>query len=202
MAYISRLYSPGDVVEDKYRVEKELGRGGMSILYLVTSLESDEKVVLKQPKHDIPARHELYCESIRHEANILSRLDHPQIVKYVDFIHKYNILIMSYVEGKSLSELYDCKKATREDSLDIMRRLCDVVSYLHDQGIVHRDICPNNIILGPNKMPILLDFGTGYDMKQDNSVTKSVFHGSYSPPELARRDGAGDHGASIDVFSL
>lgn len=189
-------------MEDKYRVEKELGRGGMSILYLVTSLESDEKVVLKQPKHDIPARHELYCESIRHEANILSRLDHPQIVKYVDFIHKYNILIMSYVEGKSLSELYDCKKATREDSLDIMRRLCDVVSYLHDQGIVHRDICPNNIILGPNKMPILLDFGTGYDMKQDNSVTKSVFHGSYSPPELARRDGAGDHGASIDVFSL
>ncbi len=193
MLYGSRVLSKGDIVEERYVVERELGRGGMSILYVVKAVGSDDKLVLKLPKHDVKHKYDLYCDSIRQEANVMAMLDHPQIVKFVEYIHKSNGLVMNYVEGKSLAEVYDCCKATNEEALDILKRLCDVISYMHGEGIIHRDICPKNILLGPNKVPILIDFGTAYNVHHDELVTANVSHGSYTPPELSQNGGHNNH---------
>jgi serine/threonine protein kinase len=183
----SRIFSKGEILEDRYKIEKELSRGGMSIVYVSTDLETGKFVVLKQPKPDSETKQTLYCDSIRYEANILSRLNHPNIVKYIDFLHKPSILVEEYIEGASLSELYCGECASEKDALNIAIKLCEVLSYLHEQGVVHRDICPRNILIDTKGIPHVIDFGTAYDLKQNTCVAANVQHGPYSCPEMAEK---------------
>ncbi len=204
MAGKSRIFSEGEVIEGRYRIDGMLARGGMSILYRATFLENGKPVVIKQPKPDVDSRFDLYCNSIRHEANILSRLNHPQIVGYLDFIHKSDLLVMEFVEGSSLAELYECKKASVEDALALTKKLADALAYLHGAGMVHRDICPRNIIVDSRKVPHILDFGTAFDKNLDTCVTSRVFHGPYTSPELALGNANLSYSdlEACDIFSL
>lgn len=143
--------------------------GGMSILKFAYSNLNGEKHLAKIPRRDGPNTYETCLEKLKIEAEVLSRCNHPNIVKYVDSYTKNNefYLITEFVEGKTLDELFDREENKNLEYLteDKIKEYIDTIlhslNYLHDIiGIIHRDINPSNIMLNRDGRLVLFDFGT------------------------------------------
>jgi serine/threonine protein kinase len=160
----------GEVLDEKYRIEKLLGQGGMGAVFLATHLGTERPVALKviTPEY---MRHGEFVERFRREARAAGRLRHPNVVDVTDFGFarvgadaRVAYLVMEYLDGCTLAEVL-----TEESTLpvgwvvDILEQTCSAVDEAHQQGIVHRDLKPDNIWLEPNRRGSytvkVLDFG-------------------------------------------
>jgi serine/threonine protein kinase len=159
----------GQVLDEKYRLERLLGQGGMGAVFLATHLGTDRFVALKLIAPQFMLNPE-FVERFKREARAAGRLRHPNVVDVTDFgfsgtgQERVAYLVMEYLDGCTLSDVL-----AEEDRLplywvvDILEQVCAAVDEAHHQGIVHRDLKPDNIWLEPNSLGSyrvkVLDFG-------------------------------------------
>src|SRR5829696_884368 len=159
----------GQTLDDKYRMERELGRGGMGTVYLATHLGTERPVAVKVIAPQFMERPE-FVERFRREARAAGRLRHPNVVNVTDFGFcetkdgRVAYLVMEYLDGCTLGEILDEEKNLPVSwTLDILEQVCSAVHEAHSQGIIHRDLKPDNIWLEPNQRGgytvKVLDFG-------------------------------------------
>ncbi|HKG22895.1 MAG TPA: protein kinase [Blastocatellia bacterium] len=159
----------GQVLDEKYQIEKQLGKGGMGAVYLATHLGTGRPVALKVITPQYMNQNE-FVERFKREAKAAGRLRHPNVVDVTDFgfAHvgsgRVAYLVMEYLDGCSLADIL------KEESslpfswvIDILEQACSAVDEAHHQGIIHRDLKPDNIWLEPNQRGgytvKVLDFG-------------------------------------------
>lgn len=159
----------GQTLDDKYKIEKELGRGGMGTVYFATHVGTSRPVAVKIIAPEFMARRE-FVERFRREARAAGRLRHPNVVNVTDFgFSKTNTgevayLVMEYLDGCTLGEILEEENQLPLSwSIDILEQVCSAVHEAHEQGIIHRDLKPDNIWLEPNQRGgytvKVLDFG-------------------------------------------
>lgn len=159
----------GQVVDGKYRIERQLGKGGMGAVYLAMHVGTERPVAVKVIVPQYMERAE-FIERFRREARAAGRLRHPNVVDVTDFgiaemeFGRVAYLVMEYLDGCTLGEVLDEEKQLPLSwTLDILQQVCSAVHEAHEQGIIHRDLKPDNIWLEPNQRGgytvKVLDFG-------------------------------------------
>jgi serine/threonine protein kinase len=159
----------GEVLDEKYRIEKLLGQGGMGAVYLATHLGTERPVALKIIAPEF-MRNDEFIERFKREARAAGRLRHPNVVDVTDFgfaqrgHERIAYLVMEYLDGCTLADVLAEESSLSLDwVIDILEQVCSAVEEAHQQGIVHRDLKPDNIWLEPNRRGgytiKVLDFG-------------------------------------------
>jgi serine/threonine protein kinase len=159
----------GQVLDEKYRLERLLGQGGMGAVFLATHLGTDRYVALKLIAPQFMQNQE-FVERFKREARAAGRLRHPNVVDVTDFGFsgdgegRVAYLVMEYLDGCTLSDvLIEENRLPLYWVVDILEQVCSAVHEAHQQGIVHRDLKPDNIWLEPNGLGgyrvKVLDFG-------------------------------------------
>src|SRR6185369_3928677 len=159
----------GETLDAKYRLEKLLGSGGMGAVYLATHLGTERYVALKLISPQFMRNNE-FVERFKREARAAGRLRHPNVVDVTDFGFAHvehgqvAYLVMEYLDGCTLGDvLAEEQRLPLEWVADILEQVCSAVHEAHQQGIVHRDLEPDNIWLEPNRLGSyrvkVLDFG-------------------------------------------
>ena len=178
----------GQTLDAKYKIERELGRGGMGTVYLATHLGTERPVAVKVIASQFMERAE-FVERFRREARAAGRLRHPNVVNVTDFGFaetgdgRAAYLVMEYLDGCTLGEILEEEQNLPVGwTLDILEQVCSAVHAAHEQGIIHRDLKPDNIWLEPNQRG-------GYTVKVlDFGIAKLEQPAHYS-----------DHSESIDI---
>jgi serine/threonine-protein kinase len=185
---------PGQVLFDRYTVERQLGEGGMGTVYLVRHRELDSERALKLIMSGIARDHQARLR-FRREARILDRLNHPNAVRVYDarVLRDVAFIEMEYVRGKSLNQLLvEGQPMPLDWVTDLLDQLCSVLQAANDEGIIHRDLKPPNIMLVDGRQPgtktlKLLDFGIAKirEGTDDVRTLTGSFMGTplYSSPE-------------------
>lgn len=145
-----------------YRVESELGRGGMGTVYLAVrdDDEFNKKVAIKIVRSGFDS--EELLRRFRSERQILANLDHPNIARLLDggtTADGAPYVVMEYVDGTSINDYCERNSLGLEARLELFRKVCSAVNYAHQNLVVHRDIKPSNILVASDGTPKLLDFG-------------------------------------------
>jgi tetratricopeptide (TPR) repeat protein len=145
-----------------YEIERELGQGGMGTVYLATRSTQGfrQTVALKLVRRGMDS--EFILERFRGERRILAELDHPYIARLLDGGTAEDGLpyfVMEYVAGRHLLEDCDARGLPTHERLVLFRQICDAAAYAHRHLVVHRDLKPSNILVTPEGVPKLLDFG-------------------------------------------
>ncbi|MDH3493613.1 MAG: serine/threonine protein kinase, partial [Acidobacteriota bacterium] len=158
------------IIDGKYRIEKQLGKGGMGTVFLATHIGTGRPVAVKVIAAQFMEKAE-FVERFRREAQAAGRLRHPNVVDVTDFGfsvgpdgEKTAYLVMEYLDGCTLGEvLEEERRLPLEFTIDILEQVCSAVDEAHRQGIIHRDLKPDNIWLEPNQRGgytvKVLDFG-------------------------------------------
>ncbi|CAF0886112.1 unnamed protein product [Brachionus calyciflorus] len=192
------------VVANRYRVEKKLGSGNFGTAFLVTDLKTDEFKVLKEVSvGDMQSDESI--ESV-HEANLLSKLDNPYILKYSDsFLDgEYFCIVTEYCEGGDLDVRFkqlkkENRRLSEEQVLDWTVQLLTAVNYMHSRRVLHRDLKARNIFL-KNENVKIGDFGISRIL-QGTMDMASTFTGTpyYMSPEVLKHEG---YNSKSDVWSI
>lgn len=195
----------GSVLEGKYEILSQIGHGGMSRVYLAMDKKLNKQWAVKEvDKEGKDENKEFVISSMRVEADIMKRLDHPSLPRIVDIIddEKSIIVIMDYVEGLSLDkELARSGPQNEENVINWARQLCDVLYYLHSQKppIIYRDMKPANVMLKPDGNIKVIDFGIAREYKEENIKDTTVLGTrGYAPPEQYSRQ----TDARSDIYAL
>jgi hypothetical protein len=192
-------------LEHRYRIESQLGAGGMATVFLATDLKHDRKVALKVLRPELGAV--LGSERFLAEIKITARLDHPHILTLIDSGAEGGFLyyVLPLVRGESLRDkLRRDGQLGLEEALTITRQVASALDYAHRMGVVHRDIKPENILLFEGEA-MLADFGIALAVKEagGNRLTEtglSLGTPQYMSPEQATGDRQLD--ARSDLYSL
>ncbi len=191
---------------DRYRLERKLGSGGMATVYLAEDLRHGRKVAIKVLEPGLAAA--LGVERFLREIEIAAKLTHPHILPLHDSGEADGFLyyVMPYVDGESLRQrLSREKQPALPDATRILKEVVDALAYAHAQGVVHRDIKPDNIMLS-GRHALVADFGIAKALsevsgqQQLTSLGVAIGTPQYMSPEQAAGDDDIDYRA--DVYSV
>ena len=195
----------GSVIDGKYEILKEIGRGGMSIVYLAMDKRLNKQWAVKEIRKKGSGKNdEIVVNSLLAEANLMKRLDHPALPRIVDIIDNGVTIyvVMDYIEGESLDKILNEYGAQPEERVvGWAKQLCDALSYLHSQKppIIYRDMKPANVMLKPEGNIKIIDFGIAREYKEQNLADTTVLGTKgYAPPEQY----SGQTDARSDIFAL
>ena len=189
---------------DRYALERELGRGGMAVVYLARDLKHDRPVALKVLLPELAAS--LGAERLQREIRLAARLQHPHILAVHDSGETSGRLwfTMPYVDGESLRDrLRREGRLAVDEALRITRDAAEALQYAHEQGVIHRDVKPENLLLTRDGNTLVADFGIARAADGDENITKggaTMGTPAYMSPEQA--DGAMAVDARTDIYSL
>ena len=185
-----------------YRVVRELGRGGMGVVYEVEDERAPgRRLALKQMLRELCAQVDFV--RFAREAEMLGRISHPNVVRVVDCVLDPVVYIVTeLVEGEDLKSLSARGGLEQRQGVEIVAALADAVGALHSAGIIHRDLKPENAILRPDGTPVLLDFGLARELDAQSLTQTGQLVGTpaFMPPEQA--NGAKDIDERADVYGL
>jgi predicted Ser/Thr protein kinase len=199
--------APPDLIQalaDRYRVEGQVGRGGMATVYRAHDLRHDRPVAIKVLHHDLAVL--LGAERFLQEIRITAKLHHPHILPLYDSGEAQGFLyyVMPLLEGESLRDLLTKQeRPTLLHALRLTREAADALDFAHRQGIVHRDIKPENILIDDGHA-VIADFGIARAVASAGGehLTQTglaVGTPAYMSPEQST---GGDVDARSDIFSL
>src|SRR6516164_7444010 len=149
----------GDVL-DHYRIENLVARSGMASIFRATDVRTGRPVALKIPHPEMEADVVLY-DRFQREQDIGQKLDHPNVMKVMPNDHASQIyMVMEWVAGRLLRQiLMEKRKLPIERAVDLTKKICDALDYIHRHGVVHRDLKPENIMVDDEDHVKLIDFG-------------------------------------------
>ncbi len=197
----------GDFIDQRFRVEKKLGQGGMGEVFRGT----DEK--LKKPvaiKVLFPNTPDIVIKRFHTEARALAALNHPNVMKVLDFGQALDgqlYLVMDYVKGESLSNMIEKRGVqTFFDVLPIFEKICRGLRFAHMNNVLHRDIKPSNVMMENDRSKEdsvkLVDFGLAKLVKQDHELT-TAGSAMGSPPYMSPEAVHGkESDERSDIYSL
>jgi tRNA A-37 threonylcarbamoyl transferase component Bud32/WD40 repeat protein len=190
---------------DRYRIERELGQGGMATVYLAEDLKHKRRVAVKVLKPELAAV--LGAERFVQEITTTAALQHPHILPLFDSGEADGFLfyVMPFIDGETLRDKLDRETQFGvDDAVKIAREVADALHYAHTQGVIHRDIKPENILLA-NGRPMVADFGIALAVSAaaggrmtETGLSLGTPH--YMSPEQATAEK--DISARADVYSL
>lgn len=187
---------------NNYRIEQELGRGGMATVYLATQSLLSRKVALKVILPEFSR--EEFQEVFLHEGKVIAQLEHPNIVRIYDIgiADEYFYMAMEYLAGGSLRDLLDSGGVSPEHTARILEQVGAGLAFSHQQGFIHRDIKPENILFRQNGEAVLTDFGIAKLQNSTGEMTRmglTAGTARYMSPEQATTS---DLDNRSDLYSL
>lgn len=199
-------FRPGQIIANRYSVINLIGRGGMGCIYKVFDNTLQEEVALKTLLPQF-VRDKMVVERFFNEARIARRMAHPNVVRVHDIGSADDTVYISmeFLQGQSLRQMLDRlpagKRMQLKQALHIFRGLCDALEYAH-QYTVHRDIKPENVMIAPDGVVKLMDFGISKLMADARMTGASVVMGTpfYMSPEQLRN--SRDVDARADIYSM
>ncbi|MHC4917646.1 MAG: serine/threonine-protein kinase [Planctomycetota bacterium] len=195
----------GRLVIKGYELIRKLGEGGMGGVFLARQESSGRRVALKVLRREL-ARDEGYVTRLAREAKLASELDHPNIIRAFETgeSNGHHYLVMDYVDGRSLSEGLKTRGSLKErEALDVVLQVARALAYAHSEGVVHRDIKPDNIIIGRDGSAKLADLGLAKQVDSQSGLTQTgttLGTPDYMSPEQARGEKRID--IRSDIYSL
>ena len=193
-----------------YRLDEEIGRGGMGAVYRATRVdgEFDQTVAVKLIKRGMDT--DMILRRFRRERQILATLNHPNIGYFLGGGSTEDGLpyfVMEFIDGSPLFKYCDSRKLTVRERLEIFRQICWAVAAAHEKQIVHRDLKPSNIMVKQGGKPKLLDFGIAKVLDPDFAITEGeptatqmrVMTPEYASPEQISGEPVGP---ASDIYSL
>ncbi|MBI5546609.1 MAG: protein kinase [Deltaproteobacteria bacterium] len=201
--------NPGDVLDGKWRIERKLGVGGMSSVFLAHDLALDRKVAVKALAPAL-CNDTVLTARFEREARATARLEHPNIVPVYGVGRHFGqpFIVMKKLTGKSLGywigdRANQSLRPQREEVLSILRQLCAGLGFIHENGFVHRDLKPGNIHVGLDGHTTILDFGVLRDPSSSQNLTRAgnpLGTPHYMAPEQAT--GASNLDQRADLYSV
>ncbi|HEY1237306.1 MAG TPA: protein kinase, partial [Solirubrobacterales bacterium] len=179
---------PGAVVDERYRLDRKIGSGGMADVWLAEDTELDRKVAIKI-LHDRFAQDSEFVRRFQREAQSAAGLQHPNVVGIFDrgqFLDTY-FIAMEYVDGPSMKDLVKGGMSPK-DAIDFTRQILNAARFAHRKGIVHRDLKPQNVLIDDEGRARVADFGIARaGENSDITATGSVMGtAQYISPEQAQ----------------
>ena len=202
---ISDELQPGQVLDERYRVERLIGRGGMGAVYLAHDEVLDELVALKVVSS-------MHCQDpaesadrFRREASAARRVLSPNVIRIHDLGQTRSGLLyisMEHFAGRTLSDMLQTRGPLPLGELrDIVGQVCDGLGAAHDAGVVHRDLKPQNILVGERRAVKIIDFGLAKSTFLRGMTATGLIMGTphYMSPEQIKGD---DVDAASDIYAL
>lgn len=193
---------PTDILN--YRIVRHLGSGGMGSVYLAVNTNIDQQVAIKVLRPEV-ARNAALRARFKQEAEMLCSLDHPGIVKFLNYVETAEgvFLIMEYVKGMTLEDFISKKNGLIVESkaYPLICEILDAFAYAHSKGIVHRDIKPANIIIQDDGHIKIMDFGIAQIVSEVNVTDSKAIMGTpayMSPEQIYGKD----IDARSDIYSI
>lgn len=195
--------APGTIFHSKYKILSVLGKGGDSTVYQAVNITSnnEDKVALKILK--LKKNAENFTRQFEREIHELKRLDHPNIVKLVDHGRVEGIFYVAteFIKGRSLGDIIKDSPLTEETAVDLALQVAEVLEYMNNFGIIHRDIKPDNILISNIGEVKIVDFGLAREEHQQTVSIRGEISGTpqYLAPEYI--DGK-QLTSKTDIYSL
>jgi S1-C subfamily serine protease/RNA polymerase subunit RPABC4/transcription elongation factor Spt4 len=193
----------GQVLGGDFEITRELGRGGMSTIYLGQQLSVDRTVAVKVLEKSLLGDPN-FMERFSREVATTAKLQHPHIIPiYSHGQHEgMPYVVMAYVPGGSLQDRMWEEKPVFEEIANLFIDICQALDYAHEQGVIHRDIKPANILIDRQQNAILTDFGIAHVATETQQQTGEALIGtlSYIAPEMITPDN--EIVPAVDIYAL
>ena len=199
--------SVGTLFANRYRIEQILGRGGMGVVYKATDTQLDETVAIKTLTGDMLQRSSEDLERFKREIRLARKITHRNVLRTFDYGEAEGnyFISMEFVRGYTLSELLDeapNRQMSIRVALGIARQICRGLHAAHEQGVIHRDIKPQNVLIDQRGEVKLMDFGIARMAEAKEGMTQAgliVGTPHYMSPEQVQGKTLG---AQSDVYSM
>lgn len=213
---------PGTILDGRYEIGSVLGEGGFGITYSGVNVNTGEKVAIKEffcrdymDRDEGTGKTVLSADSegrraaterrrFLREARIIRDFrDEPNIVSVLDYFEENDTayIVMELVEGTTLKRyILDNGRYDPKELFEELRPLMQALGKLHEAGLIHRDISPDNIVRKDDGQLVLIDFGSAKYLSSNTETTRPIFKSGYAPPEQCT--GKGKAAAAIDVYGL
>lgn len=191
------------MLASRYTLERQLAMGGMGGVHIARDERLGRRVAVKLLREDLAASHE-FVERFRREAHMVAGLGHPNIAQVFDYGQDgtRHFIVMELVAGVDLARLlHDRHRLAPAEAVDIATQVCAALSAAHRSGVVHRDIKPGNVIIGPDGHVKVTDFGIARALGEAPLTQTGSVMGTaqYLPPEQSRGEAAT---SASDLYSL
>jgi eukaryotic-like serine/threonine-protein kinase len=195
----------GEVVAERYELEELVGTGGMSSVYRARDRQLDRNVALKI-LHEHHLEDDEHVERFRREARAVARLSHPNIVTVIDRGESEDgsqFIVFEFVDGENLKELVEREgPLPADEALRLAIGIARGLAFAHAEGLIHRDVKPQNVMISDDGRPQVTDFGIARSLDIERGVTQTgtvLGTSNYIAPEQA----SGEHvDACSDIYSL
>ncbi len=207
-SFDSTVLGPGSKI-GQFKIERELGRGAVGIVYLAHDTKLDREVAIKSLPEEVVSN-PLVRARFQREARLLAGLNHPNIAtiyEELEEVEDTSYLVLEYIAGETLSERIEKGPLSIDEALLLSQQIAEAVAAAHEQGVIHRDLKPANIKITPDGKVKVLDFGlakgvSGEAADQQSTITvpgRVIGTPAYMSPEQARGNPT-DHRSDIWSF--
>ena len=186
-----------------YQILEQVGKGGMATVYKAYHAAMDRYAAVKVlPPHFM--HDDTFLERFEREARTIARLEHPHILPVYDYGKTDDgttYIVMRYIEAGTLADLLSAEDPDLNEAIRLFKQIADALAYAHEQGVVHRDMKPSNILVDGRRQTFLTDFGLARIVEGDSSLTGSMILGTptYMAPEQCEGQPADERS---DIYAL
>jgi tetratricopeptide (TPR) repeat protein len=194
-----RTLKAGDLVAGQYRISRELGRGGMGVVFEAVDEKLKRSVALKQLQGDFRASAEDAARFLQ-EARLVAQLRHPNVAEIYAAVEDGGLyLVFELVRGRSLDSALGAG-VTPEQARGIVAHVCAALTAAHGRRIVHRDLKPSNLMLSDDGEIKVMDFGIAHQSLHGGAYTQTSASGT--PPYMAPEQAMGSVSSASDLYAL